>query len=220
MIPIVLITFLFGIFRHYVAMLMSSPKKLDRIQITESQALLRSRRLRANGQYITREGFMSRKAFYCAEKTGFFHDKRREVPAANPMTDPTMMQDMMKGQVLNAVPMLLIGAVISWVFSGFVTLKVPFPLTTQFKPMLQRGVDLTTLGSSWVSSMSFYFLCMFGLRSVYSLILGAENSADQSAAMKQQMTMGMGGPIADPGKAFDGEREALEVTDHHWALQL
>ena len=32
-----------------------------------------------------------------------------------------MMQDMMKGQMMNMVPMMVMGGVISWYFSGFVT---------------------------------------------------------------------------------------------------
>ena len=76
--------------------------------------------------------------------------------------------------------------------------RVPFPLTLRFKPMLQRGIQLSTLSSSWVSSASFYFICLFGLRGVFTLLLGPDNDSDSMRAMQQQM-QGMGGP-QDPGK--------------------
>jgi len=216
--PIVLVTFLAGIVRHYVSVLISSQKKVDLTQLQDSQVMIRSRMLRENGKYLPKHSFHMRRNYFNNEETGYLRTVKR--PAApQAMTDPTQMTEMLKGNATNMIPMIVIGGWINWTFSGFVTTKVPFPLTLRFKPMLQRGVELMTLDASWVSSASWYFLNVFGLRAIYTLVLGENNAADQAKMMEEQMSMGAASMPQDPKAAFRAEWEALEILRHSWALE-
>ncbi|VDN11030.1 unnamed protein product [Dibothriocephalus latus] len=103
-----------------------------------------------------------------------------------------MLTDMLKGNILNVMPMLVIGGWINWAFSGFLTTKVPFPLTHRFKPMLQRGL--------------------------HGLVLGSDNAADQTTMMQEQVMAPTQAP-PDMQKAFKAEWEAVEVVEHNWALK-
>ncbi|XP_041978051.1 ER membrane protein complex subunit 3 [Aricia agestis] len=216
--PIVIITFLVGIVRHYVSIILSSQKKIEILQVQDSQVMIRARLLRENGKYLPKHSFAMRRHWFNNEETGYFKVQKRQSNAQNPMTDPGMMTDMLKGNVTNVLPMIVIGGWINWMFSGFLTTKVPFPLTIRFKPMLQRGVELTQLDASWVSSASWYFLNVFGLRTIYALVLGENNAADQSKVMQEQMSGAAMAMPPDPKAAFKAEWEALEITEHKWAL--
>uniref|UniRef100_A0A3Q3K6X6 ER membrane protein complex subunit 3 n=1 Tax=Monopterus albus TaxID=43700 RepID=A0A3Q3K6X6_MONAL len=213
--PIVFITFLVGVIRHYVSILLQSDKKLTLEQVSDRYVICDC----AVEHLCKKISFLMRKFYFNNQEDGFFKKTKRKVVPPSPMTDPSMLTDMMKGNVTNVLPMILIGGWINWTFSGFVTTKVPFPLTLRFKPMLQQGIELLSLDASWVSSASWYFLNVFGLRSMYSLILGQDNGADQSRIMQEQMSGAAMAMPADTNKAFKAEWEALELTDHQWALE-
>ncbi|MFH4981608.1 hypothetical protein AB6A40_008317 [Gnathostoma spinigerum] len=217
--PVVLITFLVGILRHYIALIFTSKKRLEQQQVQDSQYLIRSRLLRENGRFLPKSSFLMRKNYLLNEESGYIA-KAMERPSQmqNPMADPSMMTDMLKGNLLNVLPMIIIGGWINWTFSGFVTTRVPFPLTLRFKPMLQRGIELASLDAAWVSSASWYFLNVFGLRSIYALVLGEENAADQSKAMEDQVSGAALAVPQDPKQAFKAEWEALQMTNHHFVL--
>nr|POF26215.1 er membrane protein complex subunit 3 [Quercus suber] len=89
--------------------------------------------------------------------------------------------------------------------------------------MLQAGVGTRDLDVRWVSSLSWYFLTLFGLQPVYNFILGSNNAASQMSQQMQMAQMGgqganpMGG-VEDPDKIFAAEGENLEVVEHWFVL--
>jgi hypothetical protein len=122
-------------------------------------------------------------------QTGVFHQKVEKLtPQQQMLADPSAMSNMMKNNLGMMVPQMLTMAWVNFFFSGFIVARVPFPLTQRFRGMLQRGVDLPSLDVTYVSSLSWYFLNVFGLRGVLGLALG-EATVDDTALMQQQMAM-------------------------------
>jgi hypothetical protein len=167
-----------GVLRHYATVLMqSAPKKLDLKASREQYAsppppsthaltphrrnLLHGISLRNNLHQIPFSSFLSRKNYLTAAyKRGEFlkNPELAGQPAPNPMTDPAGMDQMMamlKGNMAMIVPQTLIMGWINAFFSGFVIMKLPFPLTVRFKSMLQSGVATRDLDVRWVSSLSW-----------------------------------------------------------------
>ncbi|CAD5219808.1 unnamed protein product [Bursaphelenchus okinawaensis] len=214
-VPIVLTTFLIGIIRHYVYLLLLNKKKQDLNNLKDSHILAKARQLREYGHLIPSSSYQMRVNFYANEESGVLPKRIEKQTAAPNALDPSMMSEMLKGNMLNMIPMIFIGGWINWTFSGFVTTRVPFPLTLRFKPMLQRGVELSSLDAAWVSSASWYFLNVFGLRSIYNLVLGGENIAD---SMMDEQTQGNMQAPPDPKQAFKAEWEALQISSHSFRL--
>ncbi|EPS38581.1 hypothetical protein H072_7703 [Dactylellina haptotyla CBS 200.50] len=225
--PITVVMILTGVLRHYATLLLqSAPKPLDSKAIREQKNYLHGINLRTNANQIPLSSFTSRKNYLVAAYgAGSFlkdPDAKNKAPA-NPMSDPNgmdQMMNMMKGNMMMIVPQTVIMGWINAFFSGFVIMKLPFPLTIRFKSMLQSGVMTKDMDVRWVSSLSWYFLCLFGLRSVFTFILGNENSADQTMAQVQQMnpqqnTQQLFGPGQDPAKMYSAEAENLEVMVQH-----
>ncbi|KAL3916612.1 MAG: hypothetical protein SGPRY_006744 [Prymnesium sp.] len=64
-----------------------------------------------------------------------------------------------------------------------------------------------------------YFLVMFGMRGLYSIVLGANNDSDDTKMMQQQMGMGaQPGQQPDMNKIFGAEAENLQLVEHSWFL--
>lgn len=227
LLPIVFVTLLVGLGRHYVQQLIASSKTQDLEKSGYVNTLGRSRRIRGNAGFIRPRGFEERREHFAAKKSARIPGVlTADVPGAvNPMMAGGAgganngAMDMMKNQMTFMLPNMVMMAGMSYFFSGFVIAKVPFPLTPRFKMMLQQGINLSSLDSSYVSALSWYFLVMFGIRSIFGLILGSGSGFRDMQAMQMQMQMGMGqsaNPQFDAKKEYTNERDAFRVAQHTW----
>ncbi|KAF9434813.1 ER membrane complex subunit 3 [Entomortierella beljakovae] len=235
LLPIMLVMVLVGVVRHQVTVLLNgAPRKADLKSARETKGLQRGGILRAFGGHLPQHAFEVRKTYITEafEKGTYLKDpKGSNKPKGNVMQDPAYVETMMDGMkknMMNIVPQTVIMGWINFFFSGFVLIKLPFPLTIRFKSMLQRGIETQDMDVSWVSSLSWYFLNLFGLQSVFTLILGSGHAADAMRDMQAMSTMGMGpaagpqmGPTGQPQdmhKIFLSEKENIELTEHEWGL--
>ncbi|KAK5117607.1 hypothetical protein LTR62_005029 [Meristemomyces frigidus] len=249
LLPITIVMILTGILRHYLSTLLASTPKKDSLpKQRQNRHLQHARNIIINHAQVSRSAFNRRKEWFADKvKEGALlaeGSEGRGKGKPNPLSDPAMMEGMMgmmKGQVAMMVPQSLIMGWINAFFSGYVIsmtrfwgkegiclesafadtspVKLPFPLTPRFKDMLQAGVGTQDLDVRWVSSLSWYFLTLFGLQPVYNFILGSNNAASQVA---QQMQMQQGNPmggVEDQDKLFHAEAENMEVVEHWYVLE-
>lgn len=215
--PMFFITLFVGIGRHYVSQIIKSSDQADPDTIRYRQTAMRAQRLRVAGNYVHFDSFSLRKSFLTQKEVGLLREKVPGMP--NPMSNPSAMMDMMKGNMTFMLPNMVMMAFVSYFFAGFVLVKMPFPLpSSRFKMMFQRGVDLSTLDVSYVSSLSWYFLVNFGLRGVFRLLLGEDSDmADETRMMNMQMGAMGGGQGFDAANVFKHERELLSLNKHSFA---
>ncbi|KAJ3386164.1 ER membrane complex subunit 3 [Lobulomyces angularis] len=225
LLPIMFVMVLVGIARHNVTILLNSTPKTNLKQIRENQALNRARSLRLLNQNLLPEIFQSKKDYIIKsfQERVYLANPDIENSNNNPMADPAGMEVMMEGLKKNMamiVPQTLIMSWVNFFFSGFILIRLPFALTLRFKSMLQSGIATQDMDVAWVSSLSWYFLNLFGLQSIYTLVLGNGNSAGSMKDMQQMQMMGTPQTMQpkDIAKMFDSEREFLEISSHECLL--
>eukprot|EP00903_Cladosiphon_okamuranus_P021880 g20115.t1 len=215
--PLMLMVILVGVLRHNITALLKAEKPLDKEELSYKQTLTRAKRLRGNGRFICREAFSRRKGYFTAKEGGLL--RQEDLPGqANPMANPDKMMGPMKSQMGFVATNMFMMAFTSYFFEGFVLVRVPFPLTNRFKVMLQRGVQLSTLDASYVSSTSWYFLVMFGLKSVINLFLRDAPVQDEAKVIQSQLGMGAASMGFDTKKLFSSEADSLDLAPHDWVL--
>ena len=80
---------------------------------------------------------------------------------------------------------------INYFFSGMIVGKVSFPLTQQFRELLQRGIEAENLDVKYISSLSLYFLIYLGINKCMEIFSNPKSPSFEDDPM-------MGGPGVTP----------------------
>ena len=106
----------------------------------------------------------------------------------NMMTNPDMMNNMLKQNIQSVIHMFMFSGIGS-VFQGFITAQIPFPLGYKFKQMLQQGLMVSALDSTYTSSMSWAFLLVYGLNGVLGMMLQDSKTLEEMELMASGVGM-------------------------------
>ncbi|VWU51556.1 ER membrane protein complex subunit 3, putative [Hepatocystis sp. ex Piliocolobus tephrosceles] len=172
LLPIFVIVVLVGIIKSNLNQLVRPTIKTDIEKLRQNNFLARCTQLKTNYGFISPLAFLSRKNFFNKPEVGFFNNLPEEVNPFDALLkqDPSDLFGMMKSQIPFLFLQLGLGFLINLFFSGYLVAKIPFPLTYKFKSTLQMGMDIELLDMKFVSSLSWYFLVMFGSSGLISII--------------------------------------------------
>ncbi|CCW67103.1 unnamed protein product [Phytomonas sp. Hart1] len=217
LLPLIAIVIFLGILRHYATLLFTSQPNINMTAVCNTNIANYARLLIHSGNNLSPVAYKKR-----VEEL-MNHDLKKKVSPPNPMemmNDPNMMMGLLKNQFMTLVPNMGMMMLVSNFFTGFVVAKLPFPLYQRFRGMMQRGLDIDDLDCTYVTSLSMYFLIMFGSQGILQLLLGQDATMNDQTYMMQQVQGGStpGQPV-DYSKVFKQISEELEFMKdrHKWS---
>ncbi|KAN0007032.1 hypothetical protein ACTFIU_005226 [Dictyostelium citrinum] len=227
-IPILIVLFIVSALKLNISRIMqiNSGKPQDVEKTMQMQTINRVRRLVSFYNRIPQRSFFIRKAYLCGttgSKTnkGILSSIAPTQEDSNPMnmmfansmfTDPSGITDMLKGNIMHLIPQVTMMSWVNHFFSGFVACKLPFfPLTIRFKTFLQRGIEMGSLDVSYVSSLSWYFLCWFGSEGINAILLGENMVSADSQFLQSAVEAGPPTQQTPIHKVYASEKENIEM---------
>lgn len=92
----------------------------------------------------------------------------------NPLTEASFTDTLWQGikaNLLNYLPQPILMFYMSFLFRGYIVLKLPFTLTSNFKPMFQSSIMTSELDVSYVTGISWYFVNLLGVESLSKIFV-------------------------------------------------
>lgn len=239
-IPIIVIMLLFTFIRINIQKIMTGAQDKTPIKSQEqmdthilNSTLARAKKFSTNFKLLPAESFLNRKTLY-SDENGIL--KAPQLPAQqpdmqqmmsqNPMFNPSNMTKMMGGNMMMMIlfPLQMMG--VNYFFSGMLVGKVSFPLTQQFRELLQKGIEIQNIDVKYISSLSLYFLIYLGINKFMEIFVTVNQEDIQNdpmmanpmtAAPPMNPMQGASGqnPIV---KSYSDEQQNIKTLSHEFAF--
>lgn len=196
LLPITVVMLLMHILKQVVTFLLKPKQQLQKnAKVREKQHLQRCSLVGQNGwtslcesewnarkssmveQYSKRTNLNKIMEKPITEKT----DSSEQTEMANPFTQAGINEtlwDGMKANLLNYLPQPILMFYMSYLFRGYIALKLPFTLTANFKSMFQSSILTPDLDVSYVTGISWYFVNLLGVESLSKITVSLFNIFD------------------------------------------
>ena len=135
LVPLLVLVAVVYYLRVAVMTLLSPAPSSNAVELAQRGLLGRSTRLRASGGFLSSRAFTMRKEFLSGEEGGkLTATASSEGAPANPMPSTDGMKANVAAMALQMGPVMWVSSVVT----GFLLLKLPFPLAARFKSLTQQ----------------------------------------------------------------------------------
>lgn len=215
LLPITIATLLAAILRRNLGPTFLREPLTTISKASASSNLTRSGILRRNSGYISAKQFEVRR-YHLVQENGPLDVPPNPHSAMSSLMNPDTLSNQATSIATSIVPQMLLGQWASSSFAGLVVCRLPFTLTPRFRTMLQSGIESVgrNLDISYVSSLSWFVLNIFGVSELLILFTQSQN---ESVPVIPPSPMQLVDSF-NTGKAFSAEREALVSLKHEFVL--
>ncbi len=229
LLPISIVMVLVGVLRTYISMTLEASPKIESHKLLREQQHIRRLANYCGYSFVIRNKmeYDTKIEYFVKEYSGTKYLRKlppkdpNEQP--NPLVDPgsnDFLMQSMKSTLANWIPQSVILWWVNFFFKGYVIMKLPFAVTSNFKSMLQTSINTRDLNASYVSSISWYFVNLLGLKSVYALVFNDNSLANKLMAQQQQQPIqpqiAGAGPSAQ--QLFQNRLESLKIAQFNSCL--
>ncbi|AFZ79126.1 hypothetical protein BEWA_019720 [Theileria equi strain WA] len=132
--------------------------RLDKVR--RSSFLYRASLIRRYNNYLRHESFEARKNFYINEQNGFLTILPPKLSFKESLdgSDNTDSSSFIRYNMSYNIMQCILGYAFSYLFPGYLAAIIPFFLPYQFKSLLQIGMNVSYLTTSYISALPWHLI--------------------------------------------------------------
>lgn len=214
LLPISIATLLMGLLRRNLITVVTHQPQTNLVKQRDAHNLRRSAILRQNGTHVSTAHFEARRLFLTAD-AGPLHKPPVPLSPMSILMNPDVLANQVTTIAMSILPHMVLGEWVSFTFSGVVVCRLPFTLSPRFRSMLQSGIEAVgqNLDLSYISSLSWYVLNLFGNAALLSLLVSKSDNHVLIPSVTASIPI-----VSNATKVFTTERELLSSFTHKCIL--